>query len=51
MSKDIRGLKGKIVLDPFCGSGTFLVTAFYQKIEEGEEPNNAIREVIGFDFA
>ncbi|MEM2294510.1 MAG: N-6 DNA methylase [Nitrososphaerota archaeon] len=44
------GLKGKKVLDPFCGSGTFLVKAFYRKIDEGEDPDEAIREVIGFDI-
>ncbi|MEM4521628.1 MAG: N-6 DNA methylase [Nitrososphaeria archaeon] len=46
----VKGLKEKIVLDPFCGSGTFLVKAFYRKIDEGEEPDKAIREVIGFDI-
>jgi hypothetical protein len=50
VSKDLRGLKERIVLDPFCGSGTFLVVAFYRKIEEGQDPDNAIREIIGFDI-
>ncbi|MDH5597465.1 MAG: N-6 DNA methylase, partial [Candidatus Peregrinibacteria bacterium] len=50
VSKDTGGLKGKIVLDPFCGSGTFLIVAFYEKIKEGEEPDDAIREVVGFDI-
>jgi hypothetical protein len=48
--KDTKGLNGKIVLDPFCGSGTFLVAAFYKKVQEGEDPENAITEVIGFDI-
>ena len=48
--EDRGGLKGKIVLDPFCGSGTFLVATFYKKVEEGEDPDDAIREVIGFDI-
>ena len=48
--KDIEGLKGKLVLDPFCGSGTFLVTTFYKKVQEGEDPDSAIKEIIGFDI-
>ena len=40
---------GKIVLDPFCGSGTFLIKAFYEKIERGEDPETALNEVAGFD--
>jgi|Deesub1362B_J571_1020462.scaffolds.fasta_scaffold00003_586 hypothetical protein len=43
-------LKGKIVLDPFCGSGSFVVVSFYKKIAEGEDPDEAIKEVIGFDI-
>ncbi|MGC9086907.1 MAG: N-6 DNA methylase, partial [Thermoproteota archaeon] len=43
-------LKDKLILDPFCGSGTFLVKAFHKKVEEGEEPENAFDEVIGFDI-
>jgi hypothetical protein len=42
-------LAGKIVLDPFCGSGTFLIKAFYGKIERGESPETALNEVVGFD--
>ncbi|MEM2197346.1 MAG: N-6 DNA methylase [Sulfolobales archaeon] len=43
-------LKGKLVMDPFCGSGTFLVRAFYKKVhEENEEPENAYEELVGFD--
>ena len=44
------GLRDKIVLDPFCGSGSFLVMAFYEKIKEGEDPDEAFTEVIGFDI-
>ncbi len=47
---DFNGLSHKTVLDPFCGSGTFLVMAFYRKVSEGENPDSAIREVIGFDI-
>lgn len=43
------GLRGRIVLDPFCGSGTFLVMAFYEKIKEGASPDEALKEVIGYD--
>jgi len=42
-------LAGKIVLDPFCGSGTFLIKAFYGKIERGKSPETALNEVVGFD--
>lgn len=50
VSNGLNGLKGKIILDPFCGSGTFLVAAFYKKMQEGENPDNAIKEIIGFDI-
>jgi hypothetical protein len=50
VSNILNGLKGKLILDPFCGSGTFLVKAFYKKIDERENPDEAIREVIGFDI-
>jgi len=43
-------LRGKTVVDPFCGSGTFLVTAFYKKIDEGESPEEAYKFLIGFDI-
>ena len=43
-------LKGKLVMDPFCGSGTFLVRAFYRKVyEENEKAENAYEELVGFD--
>jgi hypothetical protein len=42
-------LRERIVLDPFCGSGTFLVKAFYRKIEQGEDPDKAFDEIVGFD--
>jgi hypothetical protein len=44
-------LKDKTVLDPFCGSGTFLVTAFYKKVvKEGEPADKAYSELVGFDI-
>jgi len=43
-------IKGKVILDPFCGSGTFLVKAFYIKCEAGEDPDSALNEVVGFDI-
>ncbi len=43
-------LKDKLILDPFCGSGTFLTMAYHRKIKEGEEPEKAIEEVVGFDI-
>jgi len=43
-------LREKLVLDPFCGSGTFLVTAFHKKVQEGEDPEQAYDEVIGLDI-
>jgi hypothetical protein len=42
-------VKNKIVLDPFCGSGTFLVRTFHRKIELNEKPDEAFGEVVGFD--
>jgi hypothetical protein len=43
-------VKDKIILDPFCGSGTFLVKTFYRKVNEGEDPDKALDEVVGFDI-
>lgn len=43
-------LRGKILLDPFCGSGTFLVEAFNKKIDEGESPDDAYNSLIGYDI-
>jgi hypothetical protein len=43
-------VKNRIVLDPFCGSGTFLVKTFYRKVSEGEHPDKALGEVVGFDI-
>jgi hypothetical protein len=43
-------VKEKIVLDPFCGSGTFLIKTFYKKINEGEDPEKALNEIVGFDI-
>ncbi|MGC8544055.1 MAG: N-6 DNA methylase, partial [Vulcanisaeta sp.] len=43
-------LKNKLVLDPFCGSGTFLVMAFHRKVNDyREDPDDAINELVGFD--
>jgi hypothetical protein len=42
-------LRERIVLDPFCGSGTFLVKAFHRKVEQGEDPDKAFNEIVGFD--
>jgi hypothetical protein len=42
-------LRERIVLDPFCGSGTFLVKAFHRKVEQGEDIDKAFNEVVGFD--
>jgi len=43
-------LPGKVVLDPFCGSGTFLIKAFHEKVKRGEDPEKALAEVVGFDI-
>lgn len=43
-------VKEKIVLDPFCGSGTFLVKAFHKKVELGERPDDALNSIAGFDI-
>jgi hypothetical protein len=42
-------LRERIILDPFCGSGTFLVKAFHRKVELGEDPDKAFNEIVGFD--
>jgi hypothetical protein len=43
-------LTKKVVLDPFCGSGTFLIKSFHEKVEKGESPEEALNEVVGFDI-
>jgi hypothetical protein len=43
--------KNKIVLDPACGSGRFLVRTFYEKVnKDGEDPENAYYNIIGLDI-
>ncbi len=49
MLNEFGNIRGKIILDPFCGSGTFLVTAFHRKVNLGESPDDAYNEVVGFD--
>jgi hypothetical protein len=49
MLNGFGNIRGKIILDPFCGSGTFLVTAFHRKVDLGESPDDAYNEVVGFD--
>ncbi|MEM1668480.1 MAG: hypothetical protein QXM53_07470 [Thermofilaceae archaeon] len=39
-----------IVLDPFCGSGTFLYACFKEKVNSGKDPKIAMSELIGFDI-
>ena len=43
-------LKNRVVLDPFCGSGTFLVMAFHRKVDISEDIDNAYSSVVGFDI-
>ncbi len=40
----------KIVIDPFCGSGTFIDYVFRLKVENGTDPSSAIYQVVGFDI-
>ena len=49
MLNGFGNIRGKIILDPFCGSGTFLVTAFHRKVDLKESPDDAYNEVVGFD--
>lgn len=46
----LGSLKGKLIIDPFCGSGTFLDYAFRKKVKEGENINTAYQELLGFDI-
>jgi len=47
----VRSVKADdIVIDPFCGSGSFLISAFYRKVKLGRDPDRAFREVVGFDI-
>jgi len=42
--------KNDIVLDPACGSGTFLRCVIEEKKALGKNPNEIFNEVIGFDI-
>ncbi|MGC8937280.1 MAG: N-6 DNA methylase, partial [Candidatus Methanomethylicaceae archaeon] len=42
-------LRGKTVLDPFCGSGTFLVRAFHRKVDAEEDVDRAFSSLVGYD--
>lgn len=50
MFDEIGSVRDKVIVDSFCGSGTFLDEALRRKLAEGEEPEKAIKEVIGFDI-
>lgn len=39
-----------VVLDPACGSGRFLVSAFRRKLERGADPDAAYFSVVGIDL-
>jgi len=43
-------IKDDIVLDPSCGSGRFLVSTFYRKVKEGEDPEKAYYSIVGIDI-
>lgn len=43
-------IKDHIILDPFCGSGTFLYACFKEKVDSGKDPKTAISELVGFDI-
>lgn len=47
---DPKTLVGKTVVDPCCGSGTFLINVYNKKIDFGEDPVSAFKEIIGFDI-
>jgi len=46
----LGSLKDKLIIDPFCGSGTFLDYAFRKKVREGKDADKAYRELLGFDI-
>jgi len=43
-------LKEKTILDPFCGSGTFLVRAFHRKVDLGENIDKVFNSLLGYDI-
>jgi len=44
-------MREKLILDPACGSGRFLVRTFYEKVRnEREIPQKAYYEVLGLDI-
>jgi len=46
---DHFNLRDKSILDPFCGSGTFLVRAFHRKVDQGEDVDKAFDSLVGYD--
>jgi len=46
---DHFNLRDKSILDPFCGSGTFLVRAFHRKVDQGEDADKAFDSLVGYD--
>ena len=50
LTLDRIDVKDKVVLDPSCGNGKFLVSVFYRKVELGEDPDKALDEIIGIDI-
>lgn len=43
-------MKNKTVCDPTCGSGNILWHALEAKMNEGEDPDDAIREIYGVEL-
>lgn len=41
---------GERVLDPFCGSGVFLLAALDSKVESGALPRDGCRQIVGVDL-
>jgi len=46
---DHFNLRDKSILDPFCGSGTFLVRAFHRKVDQDEDIDKAFDSLVGYD--
>lgn len=46
----LNGWEESLVIDPCCGTGSFLVEAYRRKIAAGKKPEEALKEVVGFDI-
>ncbi|MEM4141289.1 MAG: N-6 DNA methylase [Nitrososphaeria archaeon] len=48
--QNLEDINNEIIVDPCCGTGSFLDKIFNLKIQNGIDPDTAIKQIIGFDI-